>query len=65
MWANFHTHSNYCDGKGLLDEYVAQAISLGMLSLGFSSHAPLPFESSWCMIIRPFFADVSQKSFTE
>ena len=49
MWSNFHTHSNYCDGKGQLNEYVAQAIDLGMLSLGFSSHAPLPFASSWCM----------------
>jgi histidinol-phosphatase (PHP family) len=49
MWSNFHTHSNYCDGKGELSEYVIQAMDLGMLGLGFSSHAPLPFQNSWCM----------------
>lgn len=63
MWANFHTHSNYCDGKGQLDEYVAQAINLGMLSLGFSSHAPLPFESTWCMKrdnLNSYFSEITQ-----
>lgn len=49
MWVNFHMHSHYCDGKGTLPEYVAAARSLGMPAVGFSSHAPVPFDCVWCM----------------
>ena len=49
MWSNFHTHSNYCDGKGELMDYVQTAEKLNLVSLGFSSHAPVPFHTTWCM----------------
>lgn len=49
MWSNLHTHSTYCDGKASLPEIISVAISNKMISLGFSSHAPLPFISPWCM----------------
>jgi histidinol-phosphatase (PHP family) len=49
MWSNFHTHSNYCDGKEGLGDYVSSALEKGLLSIGFSSHAPLPFTCSWCL----------------
>lgn len=49
MWANFHTHSDYCDGKGKLMDYVQRAIELDLMSLGFSSHAPVPFQTRWTM----------------
>jgi histidinol-phosphatase (PHP family) len=49
MWSNFHTHSSFCDGKGELSDYVQEAKKLKMLSLGFSSHAPVPFPTKWCM----------------
>src|SRR5688572_24421442 len=49
MWANFHMHCNYCDGKGELTDYVEEAKKLSMLSVGFSSHAPVPFPTKWCM----------------
>lgn len=49
MWTNFHTHSSYCDGKGELSSFTAKAIELNMRTLGFSSHAPLPFDCKWCM----------------
>jgi len=49
MWANFHMHSLYCDGAGEMTEYVEKAIAEGMPSLGFSSHAPVPFDCAWCM----------------
>jgi histidinol-phosphatase (PHP family) len=49
MWANFHTHSHYCDGVGDLKEYAEKANSEKVLSLGFSSHAPLPFPCNWSM----------------
>ena len=48
-WVNYHTHSRYCDGSGNLREFIKQALELGMLGLGFSSHAPLPFPTKWTM----------------
>jgi histidinol-phosphatase (PHP family) len=42
-------HSHYCDGKGELNDYVVTAERLGMVSIGFSSHAPVPFDTKWCM----------------
>lgn len=44
---NLHTHTNYCDGKEYPEKYVRQAIELGFQSLGFSGHAPLPFENNF------------------
>lgn len=49
MWVNFHMHSHYCDGKAAPADYVTAALALGMPSLGFSSHAPVPFDCAWCM----------------
>ena len=49
MWSNFHTHNQYCDGKGDLATHIAHAEKLNLISLGFSSHAPLPFPNKWCM----------------
>lgn len=54
MWANFHTHSKYCDGKGELTEYVEHARALGMKCIGFSSHAPIPFPTQWTMKTERF-----------
>ncbi len=49
MYTNFHTHSHYCDGKGEPSDYINRAKQLGVKALGFSSHAPVPFECKWCM----------------
>jgi histidinol-phosphatase (PHP family) len=48
MWANFHTHSHYCDGVGKFEEYL-QAAKGNIISVGFTSHAPVPFDCKWCM----------------
>jgi len=45
--ANYHTHSRYDDGCGELEEYAAMALNKGLKYLGFSGHAPLPFETLW------------------
>ncbi|MBR6355058.1 MAG: histidinol-phosphatase, partial [Paludibacteraceae bacterium] len=47
--ANYHTHSLYCDGKSTLEEQVHAAEQCGLLQLGFSSHAPVPFENNFAM----------------
>jgi histidinol-phosphatase (PHP family) len=49
MWTNYHSHSKYCDGKGELIEYVEVAKVNKVVSMGFSSHAPVPFDCKWCM----------------
>jgi histidinol-phosphatase (PHP family) len=49
MWTNFHMHSNFCDGKGDMVDYVEKAVAENMRSIGFSSHAPVPFDCAWCM----------------
>jgi histidinol-phosphatase (PHP family) len=49
MWTNYHCHSDFCDGKGPLKDYITAARKQGLFSFGFSSHAPLPFQTGWSM----------------
>lgn len=61
MWSNFHTHSTYCDGKSTLATVAARAGQEKMISLGFSSHAPVPFDCKWCMKsdhFRPYLREI-------
>ena len=46
---NLHTHTNYCDGGSEPIAIIKAAMDLKWEYLGFSSHAPLPFPSSWAM----------------
>lgn len=46
---NLHTHSHFCDGKEAPEEYVQRAIDLGFHTLGFSSHAPVPFKNHFAV----------------
>jgi len=46
---NFHVHSEFCHGIGSPEEYVKAAIKNNVESIGFSSHAPLPFKKAWTM----------------
>jgi histidinol-phosphatase (PHP family) len=48
-WANFHSHSVFCDGKALPEEFIKRAIEKGFPAYGCSSHAPVPFDSVWNM----------------
>lgn len=49
QYSNYHTHTKFCDGSSDPEEYVLQAISLGMSHLGFSAHAPVPFDNEWSL----------------
>jgi histidinol-phosphatase (PHP family) len=44
---NFHTHTNFCDGRNTAEEMIYAAISCGIKTLGFSTHGPTPFPSDW------------------
>lgn len=48
-WTNYHSHTHYCDGKGSVTDFLGEACNRGMLSYGFSSHAPTPFAWPWTM----------------
>lgn len=45
--SNYHIHSTYCDGKNTLEEMVQAAIASGLTDIGFSGHAPLPYDNDW------------------
>jgi histidinol-phosphatase (PHP family) len=49
-WSNYHGHCYYCDGKEVPEAYVKEAFRLQMRVIGFSCHAPLPFETGWTML---------------
>jgi len=40
--ANYHTHSNWCDGKDSPRTMIQAAVAKGFETIGFSSHAMLP-----------------------
>jgi len=44
---NYHSHSEFCDGTGKLEDYVKSAVTKGFDAFGLSGHAPLPFENDW------------------
>lgn len=46
---NYHTHTHFCDGSSAPEHYVTEAIRLGFSSLGFSGHAPVPFENHYAI----------------
>jgi histidinol-phosphatase (PHP family) len=46
---NYHSHTNFCDGSNVPEDYVLRAIGYELFAYGFSSHAPVPFECKWCM----------------
>lgn len=43
---NFHSHTQYCDGRATMEDFVIEAIKQGFLHYGFSPHSPVPVEST-------------------
>ena len=65
--ANYHTHSNFCDGKNSLQEIAKSAYDNGFHYLGFSSHSAFPLASDCEMHYEDFskYRDEIQKLKTE
>ena len=42
MKTNYHTHTNWCDGRDSMERMALAAVDKGFSELGFSSHAMLP-----------------------
>lgn len=49
LFSNLHTHTLYCDGKNTAEEMVLAAIAKGFHTLGFSGHAPISYDPTYCM----------------
>lgn len=49
MRANYHTHSDFCDGKASPAEMALAARAAGYEILGFSGHAPFPQGMRWAV----------------
>ncbi len=43
---NFHTHTQFCDGRSNMEEFVQFAIQNEFKHIGFTPHSPIPFDSS-------------------
>ncbi|NPA37901.1 MAG: histidinol-phosphatase [Chlorobi bacterium] len=48
-WRNYHGHCDYCDGRASMEDFIKAAIEFDMAAIGISSHAPVPFDTSWTM----------------
>lgn len=46
---NYHTHTNYCDGKDSPEELVKAALNKGFFALGFSSHSFTEMDKSFAL----------------
>ncbi len=54
MRANYHTHTEFCDGRATAAEMAEAAAAKGYAVLGFSSHGPLPFPNEGNMELSRF-----------
>ena len=46
---NHHTHNRFCDGAGEPEDYILAALDRDFHTLGFSSHAPVPFKNNFAI----------------
>jgi len=46
-YANYHTHTLYCDGKDTPEAFIEEALRKEMTAIGFSSHSPLPYDNGY------------------
>lgn len=42
---NFHSHTEYCDGRATMEAFAREVITRGFTHYGFSPHCPIPIES--------------------
>lgn len=43
---NFHSHTQFCDGRADMARFVQAAVSEGIKHYGFTPHSPIPLESA-------------------
>lgn len=57
---NYHTHTNYSDGKNTVRENVEKALELGFIQLGFSDHSVNSFYNESDGMYDEYFKEVSE-----
>lgn len=57
---NFHSHTQFCDGRADMSTMAAAAVASGMLHYGFTPHSPIPFKSPCNMSFESVEAFVAE-----
>lgn len=57
---NFHSHTQFCDGRDVMENFVIKAIDAGFTDYGFSPHSPVPVDSPCNMDINNVPAYISE-----
>lgn len=60
---NFHSHTQFCDGRDNMENILLSAIDHGFTDWGFSPHSPVPLESPCNMNdadLRPYFSEIDR-----
>jgi histidinol-phosphatase (PHP family) len=55
-------HCHVCDGAGAMADFAKAGLEKNVHTLGFSSHAPVPFDCPWCMRaedLEDYFTELS------
>ncbi len=47
---NFHSHTQFCDGRASMEMFTREVVAQGFSHYGFSPHSPIPIESSCNML---------------
>lgn len=42
---NLHSHTQFCDGRGTMDQFARAAADAGIIHYGFTPHSPVPFDT--------------------
>lgn len=60
---NFHSHTQFCDGRATMAEFAASVAASGMRHYGFSPHSPVPLDSPCNMKmedVAPYLREVER-----
>ena len=60
---NFHSHTQFCDGRADMEDFARAASEAGFSDYGFSPHSPLPIPSTCNMdidAVPAYFAEVDR-----
>ncbi len=60
---NFHSHTQFCDGRATMAEFAEAALAAGMEHYGFTPHSPIPVESPCNMseeAVSDYLAEVAR-----
>ena len=60
---NFHSHTQFCDGRYSMEQFVEAAVEAGFEHWGFSPHSPIPIGSPCNMLtvdVKKYLEEVAR-----